>query len=115
MQLSSNRLTGVKTLLGGFLSGSDDFREIGNVSRHQEVWCSEVAAWASEYRVYVLDDQILSVDLYAGSEANPLDRETVEAAVSVYTSGEAPSAYGIDWECSPPEKWRLWKRTMATR
>ncbi|MHA3774768.1 ATP-grasp domain-containing protein [Verrucomicrobiota bacterium sgz303538] len=87
-----------KNFTGRIFESIDDFREIGDVSRHQEVWCSEVVAWAAEYRVYVLGDQILSIDLYAGSEANPLDQETVQAAIAAYrASGEAKAAYGIDF------------------
>lgn len=87
-----------KNFTGRVFESIDDFREIGDVSRNQEVWCSEVVAWAAEYRVYVLGDQILSIDHYAGSEAEPLDRETVEAALAAYrASGEAPVAYGIDF------------------
>jgi hypothetical protein len=87
-----------KSFTGRAFGSMDDFREIGGVSRLQEVWCSEVVEWVSEYRVYVIGEKIVSVDLYAGDAKIAPDSATVEAALGAYrASGEAPSAYGIDF------------------
>jgi len=87
-----------KSFTGRAFGSMDDFREIGSVSRRQEVWCSEVVEWTSEYRVYVISEKIVGVDLYAGDGKVALDSATVEAALAAYrVSGEAPSAYGIDF------------------
>jgi hypothetical protein len=87
-----------KSFMGRAFISIDDFREIGSVSRRQEVWCSEVVEWVSEYRVYVIGEKVVSVDLYAGDGTFALDSATVEAALAAFrASGEAPSAYGIDF------------------
>ncbi|WP_063915440.1 ATP-grasp domain-containing protein [Nocardia salmonicida] len=75
-----------------------DVAALGNVSRRQRVWCSEVVRWAAEYRVYVVDQRVVSVDHYDGDATVLLDTTVVEAAVAAYgSSGTAPSAYGIDF------------------
>ena len=72
--------------------------EIGSVGRSQEVWCSDVVTWSSEYRVYVIGAHIISIDLYAGDPKVVLDSAIVDAALAAFrASGEAPSAYGIDF------------------
>ncbi|HEU4391381.1 MAG TPA: ATP-grasp domain-containing protein [Blastocatellia bacterium] len=87
-----------KSFTGRVFASMDDFREIGSVSRRQEVWCSEVVTWSSEYRVYVIGTQIVSIDLYAGDSSVRLDSAAVDAAVAAFrASGEAPSAYAIDF------------------
>lgn len=71
---------------------------VARTSRRQEVWCSEVVAWRSEYRVYVIDDDIVGVDHYAGDRSVALDAATVRAALAAYRdAGAAPAAYGIDF------------------
>ncbi len=75
-----------------------DVAMLGNVSRRQRVRCSEVVRWVSEYRVYVVDRRVVSVGHYDGDPTVPLDFGVVEAAVDAYRrSGQAPSAYGIDF------------------
>jgi hypothetical protein len=87
-----------KKFTGTVLASPGDFMHVGAASRRQEVWCSEVVAWQSEYRVYVIDDEIVGVDRYAGDPDMALDIDTVKAALGAYrSSGEAPSAYGIDF------------------
>jgi hypothetical protein len=87
-----------KSFTGRVFASMDDFRELGNLSRRQDVWCSEVVAWRSEYRIYVIGRQILSIDCYAGDRAISLDRSALDAALAAFSaSEEAPSAYGIDF------------------
>jgi hypothetical protein len=87
-----------KSFTGRAFASADDFREIGSVSRRQEVWCSQVVSWCSEYRVCVIGTRIVSMDLYAGDSNVALDSATVDAALAAFrASGEAPSAYGIDF------------------
>ena len=71
-----------------------EHRVIGAVSRGQEVWCSEVVTWKSEFRVCVIDDDIVGMDHYAGDPDDVLDLGTVQRALVAYRdSGDAPSAY----------------------
>ena len=87
-----------KNFTGRVVGLSSDFMQIGAVSRRQEVWCSEVVVWKSEFRVYVVDDEIVGLDHYAGDPDAALDLSTVQQALLAYrSSGEAPSAYGIDF------------------
>ena len=87
-----------KSFTGRAFLSLDDFREIGSISRRQEVWCSELVTWLSEYRVYVIGTQIISVDLYVGDSKEMLDYAVLERALAAFrASGEAPMAYGIDF------------------
>lgn len=87
-----------KSFTGRVFTSMDDFRELGGVSRSQEVWCSEVVTWLSEYRVYVINTEIISMDLYAGDSQIALDSTVVNSALAAYrASGESPSAFGIDF------------------
>ncbi len=87
-----------KNFTGTVLGFSGDSVDIGSASRRQEVWCSEVVKWKSEFRVYVIDAEVVGVDHYGGDESSSLDMGTVKQALLTYRqSGEAPSAYGIDF------------------
>lgn len=87
-----------KNFTGRVVGLSNDSMQIGAVSRGQEVWCSEVVTWKSEFRVYVIDDDIVGMDHYAGDPDEVLDLGTVQRALAAYReSGNAPSAYGIDF------------------
>src|SRR5207237_310217 len=87
-----------KNFTGRLFASIDDFRDLGNVSRAQEVWCSEPVTWLSEYRVYVAGTRIVSIDAYAGDSTFAMDSTALDAALAAFhASGEAPSAYGIDF------------------
>jgi hypothetical protein len=97
-----------KSFIGRVFGSIDDFREIGGVSRREDVWCSEVVSWISEYRVYVIGARIVSIDHYAGDPAVPIDVATVEAALRAYrAAGEAPAGYGIDFGVLTSERTAL--------
>ncbi|MFE3101924.1 ATP-grasp domain-containing protein [Nocardia tengchongensis] len=87
-----------KSFTGAVCYSDRDLAAFGNISRRQRVWCSEVVNWAAEYRAYITDQRVVSIDHYDGDPAIPLDLTVVEAAVAAYhRSGTAPSAYGIDF------------------
>jgi hypothetical protein len=87
-----------KNFSGKVFSSYEDFWHLGNICRRQEVWCAEVVKWRSEFRVYVIDNKIVSVDNYAGDLNSKIDQTVVESALFAYrNSGEAPAAYGIDF------------------
>jgi hypothetical protein len=87
-----------KSFTGRVIGHSSDLMDVGAASRRQEVWCSEVVTWMSEFRVYVIDDEIAGIDHYAGDPDAGLDLSVVQRALLAYRkSGEAPSAYGIDF------------------
>lgn len=87
-----------KSFTGRVVSSPNDLYVIGGTSRREQVWCSEVVEWATEYRVYVVGETILAMDWYAGEPWMKLDRAVVESAIADYRrSGTAPAAYGIDF------------------
>ena len=87
-----------KSFTGRVFSGAGDFMRIGSASRRQEVWCSQIVDWRSEFRLYVVGSQISALDHYAGDTGVTLDLKVVESALVAYrASGRAPSAYGIDF------------------
>lgn len=87
-----------KSFTGRVFASPGDFMFVAGTSRRQEVWCSEVVTWRSEYRVYVIDDEIIATDHYAGDRFVALDLATVKAALAAYReAGAAPAAYGIDF------------------
>ncbi|MEU8895785.1 ATP-grasp domain-containing protein [Nocardia sp. NPDC048505] len=87
-----------KNFTGAVFYSERDVAVLGNVSRRQRVWCSEVVEWVAEYRVYVHADRIVAVDRYRGDESALLDLRLVEAAVAAYRRSEtAPSGYAIDF------------------
>lgn len=87
-----------KRFTGEVFYSERDVAVLGNVSRRQQVWCSEVVRWLVESRVYVVDARIVTVDRYEGDSSVALDLEVVESAIAEYhRSGAAPSAYGIDF------------------
>jgi hypothetical protein len=61
----------------------------------EPVWCSELVTFVSEYRCFVLEDQILDVRRYNGDWSRAPDRGTVTAAVMAY--GSSPAAYALDF------------------
>jgi hypothetical protein len=87
-----------KLFTGRVFSGVTDLFHLDTVSRNEPVWCSDVVAWLSEYRVYVVGQEIVSVDFYAGDSGVKPDQSVIDEAVANYRrSGEAPAAYGIDF------------------
>lgn len=90
---------GRRKIFTGRVFGSPYDRSfLSGVSRREPLWCSEVVEWISEYRVYVIDFEIVSIDCYSGDRSAPLCSSIVQEAVGLYRrSGEAPAAYGIDF------------------
>ncbi|WP_395348891.1 ATP-grasp domain-containing protein [Variovorax sp. UC122_21] len=92
----------LKTFTGRVFESPADLYFLGRASRQQQVWCSEVVQWRSEFRAYVAGEKVLALDHYQGDpEARPR-MQVIEEAVAAYRrSGEAPSAYGIDFGVLP--------------
>lgn len=88
----------IKCFTGRVFEQGDDFYSTANVSRREPVWCSEVVRWLSEYRVYVIAEEIVSLDFYQGDESVKPCLATIQSALRDYRAGgEAPAAYGIDF------------------
>lgn len=88
----------LKSFTGLVVAGPDDFYAIGNTSRREPVWCSEVVTWRSEYRAYVIGEELAGLDFYQGDESVKPCLETIRSALRDYrAAGDAPAAYGIDF------------------
>lgn len=87
----------LKSFTGRVFRGSDDLYFLGNASRRQAVWCSEVVQWRSEHRVYVVRGEIVSVDHYAGDVSAPPAMDVVQSAISRYRESGAPAAFAVDF------------------
>ena len=87
-----------KLFKGRVFDSPEDLHILSRVSRQEPLWCSEVVRWESEYRVYVIGADIVSVDHYAGEPALRLCPAALTGAIANFTkSGQAPAAYGIDF------------------
>ena len=87
-----------KRFSGRVFSSPEDFSRLAGVGAREPLWCSEVVGWISEFRVYVIGGEILAVDHYGGDAGVEVSMEVIREAIATFTaSGEAPSAYGIDF------------------
>ncbi|WP_216909699.1 ATP-grasp domain-containing protein [Nocardia noduli] len=87
-----------KNFTGTVCYSERDIAALGNISRRQEVWCSEIVTWIAEFRVYVIDRRIVTVSRYSGDRSISPDMNVIESAIATYhDSGTAPIAYGIDF------------------
>jgi hypothetical protein len=87
-----------KLFTGRVFAGQSDLYHLSSTSWREPVWCSEIVSWRSEYRVYVVGQNIVAIDHYGGDATVALDRSVITEAVIAYRrSGEAPAAYAIDF------------------
>lgn len=87
-----------KIFTGRVFSDHSDFYEVGQTSLQEPVWCSDIVSWQSEFRVYVIGTDIVSIAPYAGDASIKIDANTVQHAINAFAaSGAAPSAYGVDF------------------
>jgi hypothetical protein len=82
----------------GFVAETEaDFYSI-RVSKKEPVFCSEIVKWLSEYRVYVVNSQILSVDFYQGNKNIKLDIDIILKAIKTLDiHNESYAGYAIDF------------------
>ncbi|MEL6459384.1 MAG: ATP-grasp domain-containing protein [Cyanobacteria bacterium J06621_15] len=75
-----------------------DLYKIHRVSRQEKLLCSEVISWVSEYRVYVVNSEIRSIDFYAGDNSVFIDIKKVQQAIKCLDeAGESYAGYAIDF------------------
>ncbi len=87
-----------KRFTGCVFDAESDLYRVYGVSRSEELWCAEVVTWASEYRVYIVNSEIRSVDWYAGNRDIALDLNEVRRAIlALDTAGESLAGYAIDF------------------
>jgi hypothetical protein len=85
-----------KKFTGRAIINSQDLIECGDLSDGtQEVLCSELIDFRSEWRCFVRYNKIIGVHLYQGDWRLTCDSKVIEAAVAAYSS--APAGYAIDF------------------
>lgn len=88
-----------KRFTGRIFSDISDLYWVHGVSRRQPVFCSEPVEWASEFRVYVANGNILAIDPYAGDEDVQPEFSIIQSAVAALTRApeEGRAGYAIDF------------------
>jgi len=88
----------MKCFTGFVLSSSNDIFRFQDTSRSEPIACSEVVAWVSEYRAYVVENSIRDIRHYSIDEDARFSSAVVEAAVqALANSNIGMSSYGIDF------------------
>ena len=87
-----------KRFTGCIFETEHDLYKIYGVSRQEKLLCSEVVYWVSEYRVYVVNSEIRSVDFYNGDNSVFIDVKQVQQAIKALDdAGESYAGYAIDF------------------
>ena len=87
----------LKRFTGRVFEHPDDIRFLSGVSRHLEIWCSEVVTWRSEWRVFVVDREVIGTRHYTGEPWTTPDPAVVADCVDrLARTADAPAGYAID-------------------
>ena len=87
-----------KRFIGCIFETEYDLYKIYGVSRQEKLLCSEVVSWVSEYRVYVVNSEIRSIDFYNGDNSIFIDVNKVQQAIKFLDdAGESYAGYAIDF------------------
>lgn len=84
-----------KKLKGRVIESTKDLIGCGSIYHDEEIYCSEVIDIISEYRVFVLYDEILDVRRYYGEWDVCPDRKIIENCINDFI--DAPAAYALDF------------------
>ena len=86
-----------KLFTGLVYEGTQEQRlTLGYVQDETPIWVSEVVKFVSEYRTFILEDEILDCRRYKGDWSVAPTRKIVEQAVKLM-KGVAPKAYCLDF------------------
>lgn len=88
-----------KCFIGGLVEHPDDiYYHAAGVSAREPVWVVEPVEWLSEWRCYVIDQEIRSIDFYSGDPERPIASEIVKQAVEELAQGEeALASFTLDF------------------
>lgn len=85
----------VKRFRGTLLDKSEDLIKLGGGLEDIDVWCSEKVKFLSEWRIWVLEGEIVGLSPYRGQWDLFPDADVLKKAVKAYKS--APKAYALDF------------------
>jgi hypothetical protein len=87
-----------KRFRGHVLKSWEDLGALAKASDHTPMICSEIVAWKSEWRTFVVRGRIVGIQHYLGNPSIQVDRDEVKRAVACFeASGEATAGYGMDF------------------
>jgi hypothetical protein len=87
-----------KVFTGQVFAWPSDLYCLHGISQRQPIICSDPVRWLSEYRIYVCNNRVLSVDHYAGDMDIKPSMQTIDAAIEcLASSDESYSGYAIDF------------------
>ena len=89
--------TRAKRFTGCVFDSEYDLSQVYGVSRQEQLFCSEVVTWLSEYRVYVVNSEIRSIDRYVGDATIKVDVAEIERAIQVLDKAGESYGDGIDF------------------
>jgi hypothetical protein len=89
-------LDDVKAFIGHVLRTKEDLNATIGLSANMKLLASEVVRFASEWRVYVLRNEVIGIAHYEGDPFRYPDPAIAKAAIRDFQR-EAPVAYGIDF------------------
>lgn len=89
---------GWKRFAGFVPEFSDDYR-FNDISQRIPMWVSEPVEFVSEWRAYVVEDQLMDLQLcdFGGDETIKPDRDVIIDAIGRLEKAGAPAAYVIDF------------------
>ncbi len=85
----------MKRFSGTVLDTSEDVVKLGGGVEDIDIWCSEKVSFLSEWRLWVLEGEIVGLTPYQGRWDIFPDAEVLKRAVAAYQS--APTAYALDF------------------
>lgn len=85
-----------KRLTGQVFSPLNGWSQLQGVPDDLPVWLGEPVTFLSEYRVYVIENEIIHIANYMGDDRVVLDMEIIGLAVHAL-SEHSPKAYAMDW------------------
>lgn len=87
-----------KQFSGRVFNSFHDLWYVSGVSRKEEIFCSEVVSWISEYRVYIIHSKIVGIHCYSENSNISLNETIVlEAIRSLEEAGESVAGYSLDF------------------
>lgn len=97
-----------KQFIGRVFHSQADLYVVNHLSKHTEIWLASPINFISEFRIYVIDGEILSVSYIDGDITKEVDRNVVEQAISTYERTlDKYRGYAIDFGCTDDGKTAL--------